>query len=210
MFLTDREDWLAIGRVHGEFFREHPPVATMVVVAGLLDPAWKVEVEAEASADPFVRDASEEDRAWIRSCAQALFGAPVVVSRGKLHEPAALPAVVAVEGDERIGLATWAIEGGRCELVTIDALKPRRGVGSALLAAVEGRARAAGCDGLWLITTNDNLDALRFYQRRGFSIRAVHPDALRRSRALKPQIPEIGQYGIPVRDEIELEKRLES
>jgi Acetyltransferase (GNAT) family len=67
------------------------------------------------------------------------------------------------------------------------------------------RPREAGCRRVWLITTNDNLRALRFYQRRGFRLVAVHPDALARSRELKPSIPEIGLDGIPLRDELELE-----
>jgi hypothetical protein len=67
-------------------------------------------------------------------------------------------------------------------------------------------ARDAGCTRLWLITTNDNVDALRFYQRRGFRLAALHAGAVDRSRTrLKPEIPEIGDHGIPLRDEIELE-----
>ncbi|MGD9525811.1 RidA family protein [Pseudonocardia sp.] len=48
MFLTDRADADAVGAVHGELFAEVRPAATMVVVVGLLDPRWKVEVEVEA------------------------------------------------------------------------------------------------------------------------------------------------------------------
>jgi enamine deaminase RidA (YjgF/YER057c/UK114 family) len=48
MFVTDAGDGEAIGRAHGERFAEARPAATMVVVAGLLDPRWKVEIEAEA------------------------------------------------------------------------------------------------------------------------------------------------------------------
>ncbi|MBK9123270.1 MAG: GNAT family N-acetyltransferase, partial [Chloroflexi bacterium] len=65
-----------------------------------------------------------------------------------------------------------------------------------------------GIHRLWLITTNDNLDALRFYQKRGWHLVAVHRDALNESRRLKPQIPIIGMDGIPLRDEIELEMTL--
>ena len=83
------------------------------------------------------------------------------------------------------------------------------GVGSALLAEAGRIARAAGCTRLWLITTNDNVDALRFYQRRGFRLTQVYAGAVDDARArLKPQIPETGDYGIPLRDEIELELRL--
>jgi enamine deaminase RidA (YjgF/YER057c/UK114 family) len=51
MFITDAADADEIGRAHGELFGVARPVATMVVVAGLLDPAWKVELEVEAVAD---------------------------------------------------------------------------------------------------------------------------------------------------------------
>jgi enamine deaminase RidA (YjgF/YER057c/UK114 family) len=48
MYLTHVEDWEAVGRVHGEFFGSIRPAATMVVVAALLNPSWRVEIEAEA------------------------------------------------------------------------------------------------------------------------------------------------------------------
>ena len=48
MYMANGADWEAIGRAHGEVFGEVRPAATMVVVAGLLDPRWKVEIEAEA------------------------------------------------------------------------------------------------------------------------------------------------------------------
>ena len=65
--------------------------------------------------------------------------------------------------------------------------------------------REIGCNRVWLITLNDNLDAIRFYQRRGFSLCTIHKDALTLSRKIKPSISEIGQYGIALRDEIEFE-----
>jgi enamine deaminase RidA (YjgF/YER057c/UK114 family) len=48
MYLTSADDGAAVGAVHGELLGHVRPAATMVVVAGLLDPAWKVEIEAEA------------------------------------------------------------------------------------------------------------------------------------------------------------------
>ena len=48
MYLTRMEDWEAVGRVHGEFFSEVRPAATMVVVAQLLNPAWRIEIEMDA------------------------------------------------------------------------------------------------------------------------------------------------------------------
>lgn len=48
MYLTHVEDWEAVGRVHGEFFSKVRPAATMVVVAKLLNPAWRIEIEMDA------------------------------------------------------------------------------------------------------------------------------------------------------------------
>ena len=79
---------------------------------------------------------------------------------------------------------------------------------SFLINAVREAALSAACHRVWLITTNDNIQALRFYQRRGFELVAVHRDAIKESRKLKPEIPEVGMHGIPLRDEIELELKL--
>ena len=67
----------------------------------------------------------------------------------------------------------------------------------------------AGCASVWLTTTNYNLDALRFYQRRGFRLVRVRPGAVDEARqTMKPEIPEVGSFGIPMRDELDLERRL--
>ena len=96
----------------------------------------------------------------------------------------------------------------QCEVLTLHASQRWHGAGTALIEAVEQLAARRGCARLWVITTNDNIDALRFYQRRGFQLAAVHRGAVDDSRRLKPEIPVTGAYGIPLRDEIELEKRL--
>ncbi|NLE46097.1 MAG: GNAT family N-acetyltransferase [Chloroflexi bacterium] len=136
------------------------------------------------------------------------WGADVVVVHGEVYQPAQLPGFVAEWEGRWCGLVTYRIEEAECEIVTLDSAEPRQGIGTALLAAVEGAARMTGCLRLWLMTTNDNLGALRFYQRRGFALVAVHRNAVGRARRLKPAIPHIGDYGIPLRDEIELEKLL--
>lgn len=154
-----------------------------------------------------VRPLGDDDRKWVRAKLAELWG-ETVVSRGRVHDPAALPGFVAEKGGDRVGLATYRIEDGDCEVVTIDAFPQGGGAGTALLDAAAAAARDAGCRRLWLITTNDNLRALRFYQRRGFRLAALHRDALVRSRELKPSIPEVGMDGIPLRDELELELTL--
>jgi GNAT superfamily N-acetyltransferase len=151
-----------------------------------------------------VRPLEPGDRDWVRAKLTELWD-EFVVSRGRVHDPSALPGFVAEEGGAPVGLATYRIEGADCEVVTINAFPKGGGAGTALLDAVAGAARNAGCRRVWLITTNDNLRALRFYQRRGFRLAALHRDALDRSRELKPSIPEVGLDGIPLRDELELE-----
>lgn len=108
-------------------------------------------------------------------------------------------------GDELVGAATFEIRDRECELVTLDAFRQGEGVGSALLESVVDRAAHEQCRRLWLITTNDNLRALRFYQRRGLRLAAVYPGAVEESRRVKPSIRLVGEYGIPIRDELELE-----
>ncbi|MEV5409562.1 GNAT family N-acetyltransferase [Thermopolyspora sp. NPDC052614] len=78
-----------------------------------------------------------------------------------------------------------------------------------VIAAVEEVASGLGLGRLSLITTNDNVDALRFYQRRGFRFAAIRAGAVDDSRAdLKPEIPTMDNYGIPIHDEIIPEKHL--
>jgi enamine deaminase RidA (YjgF/YER057c/UK114 family) len=48
IYLVDPADWEAVGRAHGEVFAQHPPASAMLVIKGLLDPSWKVEIEADA------------------------------------------------------------------------------------------------------------------------------------------------------------------
>ncbi len=114
--------------------------------------------------------------------------------------------MLAWSGGQLVGAATYVIDGDDCELLTLHAGTRFTGTGSALLATVKEVARDAGCRRLWLVTTNDNVDALRFYQRRGFRLAQLRPGAVDASRdVLKPEIPRLGEHDIPLRDELELE-----
>jgi ribosomal protein S18 acetylase RimI-like enzyme len=148
------------------------------------------------------------DRAWIRSIVSEHWGAVEVVSRGRIYSADQLPGFIARQAGSAVGLITYRIEADQCEIMTINSLVHGRGIGSALIDAVHQEAMASGCTRLWLITTNDNLPALRFYQKRGFKLAAIHREAINVSRKLKPQIPLIGMDGIPIRDELELEMPL--
>ena len=178
-------------------------------------------------ADPLsitIQPLTDDDREWVAQFIRIRWGASSVVAHGNVYYPHTLPGFVArIAGDERqssgaggaggdnvVGLLTYWVQDGELEIVTIDSLHAGRGIGSALIDAAKQEAQRQGCRRVWLITTNDNLNALRFYQKRGFTLVAVHANALERSRALKPEIPLVGQHGIPLRDEIELEYRLPS
>ena len=152
-----------------------------------------------------VRALIAEDLEWVVELFTERWGGVTSVSRGVAHDTTALPGFVALLDGKRAGVATYRITDRECELVTLDSLREGTGVGTALVGAVAEAARVAGAGRLWLITTNDNVRALRFYQRHGFDLVAVHRDAVARSRALKPSIPEIGLDGIPIRHELELE-----
>ncbi len=155
-----------------------------------------------------VRPLAEADRAWANRLVAGRWGSTRMVTRGVLHDMTRLPGLVAWRAGERAGLLTYHLAGDSCEIVSLDSLVEGAGVGSALIAAAQEIARAAGCQRLWLVTTNDNLPALRFWQRRGFRLVAVHAGAVDEARRLKPEIPAMGLEGIPLRDELELELAL--
>lgn len=131
-----------------------------------------------------------------------------MVGRGGVWKPAELPGFGAFDGDRCVGLVTYELDGDVCEIVTIDALEEGQGIGTALLEAVVAAAREAGCVRVQLLTTNNNLRALAFYQKRGFRLVALVPGAIDEERSLKPSIPLVDSAGLPIRDELHLELRL--
>jgi ribosomal protein S18 acetylase RimI-like enzyme len=155
-----------------------------------------------------VRELVEADRAWVRQFLAEEAGATRVVSRGKLHYPDTLPGFAALLDDNLVGLLNYRLDGLEMEVVTLYASIQRKGVGSALLEAAKASAVKAGCNRLWLITTNDNQPAIDFYTGRGMSLAAIHKDALSQSRKLKPEIPLYGLGGKAITDELEFEMLL--
>jgi len=157
-----------------------------------------------------VRPLQEEDREWIGGAMRKQWHSELVISRGRVHHARDLPGFVAEINGENRGFALYRFDGNacECELVVIFSLQEGQGVGTNLMTSVKNVAKQAGCVRLWLITTNDNLLALGFYQRQGFRLVAVYPNAMAESRRLKPTIPMIGLNSIPLRDELELEMLL--
>jgi ribosomal protein S18 acetylase RimI-like enzyme len=157
-----------------------------------------------------VRPLTDEDRPWAVEIETESWGEPVVARLGEIVDPTQLPGFVAFLGGRRAGLVSYAVRGHECEVVTIRSLREGRGIGRALLDAVRDAAIEAGCQRLWLITTNNNLRALELYQRWGMDIVAFHRNAVSDARSrLKPSIPERDEKGIPIAHELKLELHLE-
>lgn len=152
-----------------------------------------------------ILETDEKEISWIIDYLQKNWGNENIVSRGKTLDASKLKGFIARFEEENCGLITYNITGHECEIVTLDSSIEGKGIGTQLINKVKNEAIRKECTRLWLITTNDNIDALRFYQKRGFELVSVHRNAINLSRKLKPSIPFIGYHGIPVKDEIELE-----
>jgi len=151
---------------------------------------------------------TDSDRPWLRQWMTRQWGAELMLVHGEQIYLAEYPGFAAVTGDQVVGLVTYGLRGTECEILSLDSLVESQGVGSALMEAVRQMALQNGIRRLWLVTTNDNLNALRFYQKRGFELVKINRHAVDAARQLKPSIPLLGEFGIPIRDEIELEMRL--
>jgi ribosomal protein S18 acetylase RimI-like enzyme len=153
-----------------------------------------------------VRPLLDGERPWMVEVLADRWGGRVVVARGDVIDLGSLSGLVASgDGGEAVGLLTYRVDYNSLEVVTLDALEPCHGAGSALLARAMAIAREADLWRVWLVTTNDNLDAIAFYLRQGMRLVTVHQNAVNWSRQVKPSIPLVGSTGIAIEDEIELE-----
>ncbi len=155
-----------------------------------------------------VRRLGVGDLARLRQFWVEHWGGENMVSRGKIYLPEQLEGFVVEDNNEWIGLLTFFITNNECEVTSIDSLRTGMGIGTILLNETIKEARERDCRRIFLMTTNDNLNALGFYQKRGFELVAVHRGAVNESRKIKASIPYIGMNNIPLRDEIELEMSL--
>jgi ribosomal protein S18 acetylase RimI-like enzyme len=155
-----------------------------------------------------VRPAEERDRAAVDALHETTWGSSYVVAHGERVDLRTLPTLVAEDTGFRGALVYRLNPDHSVEVWSLAAADRGGGVGTALLDAAATAARQHRATRLWLITTNDNTRALRFYQRRGLRIAAIDPGAVDRSRAIKPEIPLVGEDGIEIHDEIHLEMPL--
>ena len=154
-----------------------------------------------------IRPVDSDDGDWIAQFITERWGAEFVAAHYEVFYCRDLPGFIAMKGEKKVGLLTYKIVAGDCEIVSLDSLQPCMDIGTGLIEAVKGAASESGCKRLWLITTNDNMNALRFYQKRGFVLVKINRNAIEFTRKLNA-VPLIGAEGIPLRDEIELEMML--
>ncbi|PFJ17034.1 GNAT family N-acetyltransferase [Bacillus cereus] len=133
------------------------------------------------------------------------WGSSMMVSRGRVHQLEELPGFVVFKNDRIVGIITYEVIGNMCEIVSLDSLEERKGIGTKLVNSVVQVAKEGKCQRVWLITTNDNTNALRFYQKRNFKITNLYMNAVEEARKIKKEIPRIGYDNIPILHEIQLE-----
>ncbi|MBI3244405.1 MAG: GNAT family N-acetyltransferase [Chloroflexi bacterium] len=155
-----------------------------------------------------IRPAAAADRPFLRAFMREHWGDEAMVDRERVFYPAENPAFIAEDGGEVAGVVTYDAQDGECEVTSLNSLRRGQGIGGALMDTVIAEAKKKDCKRVWLLTTNDNLVGLKFYQKRGFRLVALYPGAIDVARKLKPQISLIGESGIPIRDELELELKL--
>ncbi|PKO01900.1 MAG: GNAT family N-acetyltransferase [Chloroflexi bacterium HGW-Chloroflexi-5] len=136
------------------------------------------------------------------------WGSDYVIIHGDIIHPAELPGYKVMDDEKLVGLVTCLIKGQECEIVTLNSFREGEGIGDALIQVVESYALSHQCKTCKLVTTNDNLNALGFYQRRGFYISEVSPGAVDEARKVKISIPLAGENGISIHDEITLIKQI--
>ena len=136
------------------------------------------------------------------------WGSDFMVTKGDKHYFEDLDGFIAIDNDKIVGFLTFKKFNNDIEIISLDSFMENIGIGTALLDKVIDFAKHNSIIRLWLITTNDNLNALKFYQKHNWTITAFYRDAVTEARKIKPTIPMTGWYGIPLSHEIELEYNL--
>ena len=132
-----------------------------------------------------------------------------IIIRGKIIDGTKLDGFIAEKDNEIIGLITYLIDNNECEIVSLNSFEENKGIATKLINIVKELAIKKNCTRLKLITTNDNIRGIEFYQKRGFVIANIYINAIENSRKLKPEIPLFADNGLPIRDEIEFEIKLQ-
>lgn len=152
----------------------------------------------------------EDNREHVNSFIRDHWCTTEMALRGKLIDMTLVDGIMALDGKRNItGLVTYMIRNAICEITSLDSLEENRGTGTTLVQEVIRIAKEQKCGKIEVITTNDNINALQFYQKRGFDMAGFYYNSLEVSRRLKPEIPLIGENGIPLKHEILFEMLLD-
>ncbi len=149
---------------------------------------------------------SENNRQQVIDFFRMHWGSSQMIISSGTYDCAMLDGYVYVEDASILGLITYVLHEDSLEVISLDSIQEGQGIGSRLMEKVEQFAKLQGIRQIELITTNDNLQALKFYQKRGYRITDVMPNAVVEARKVKPTIPLIGNEGIPLLDELKLKK----
>jgi N-acetylglutamate synthase-like GNAT family acetyltransferase len=150
----------------------------------------------------YIHRFTQNDLPRLRDFWTRQWGSEIVISRNEIIRYDEVDGFIY---DDWVGVITFMIKGEECEITSLDSLNEGKGIGTTLINVVLREAKEKKCRRVFLITTNDNLNALGYYQRRGFELVAIYRGAVNESRKIKPSIPLVGENNIPLRDEIELE-----
>ncbi|MFH1513204.1 MAG: GNAT family N-acetyltransferase [Bacillota bacterium] len=159
-----------------------------------------------ASGNFTIAEIGQSLRSVVQPLIDGAWAGPMIAVNGRLWDTRKLPGIAALdESGEPVGYLLYAFHGGVCEIMALESLRENKGIATRLIERVKRIAKERGVKKVTVMTTNDNIRAIRFYQMRGFTLRALRPNMLEISRRLKPEIPLTGAGGIPIRDEIEFE-----
>lgn len=168
-------------------------------------PRSQVRISDVSEAEPVFDIRPMADRSELENLLRLRWSDGAVFVRGRMLRPHDVEALGACLDGRLQGVATWRVEDGLFYMLTVNNITDQRGVASALLDRVLAMAREQGFSSLRVVISNDNWPALRFYQKRGFHLVALHVGVVDAMRREFPSIPERGVEGIPMRDELELE-----
>lgn len=149
-----------------------------------------------------------ENRSHVIDFFQEHWGSPEMVISSGVYDCSQLDGFIFEKNNRILGLVTYVFHEKEVEVISLDSIVEGRGIGSCLMEAVEQFAQQQSIATMSLVTTNDNLNALKFYQKRGYKLDGIFPNAVKQARKIKPSIPLVGYHGIPINDEIRLVKKL--